>query len=99
MTLTIPISSAKINVLFKAGQLPSIDPANPEFALDLGGMRITSKVNAKAARKLAVHQGGAVLQGTLKNEDGHLVLESAGFTWLDPAPAASETPPNPNGGE
>ena len=35
------------------------------FTLDLGGVRIVSKFNAKAARKLASHGGGAVLQGKL----------------------------------
>jgi hypothetical protein len=31
----------------------------------LGGLEIATKVNPKAARKLAQHKGGAVLQGKL----------------------------------
>jgi hypothetical protein len=48
-------------------------------------------VNAKAARKLAQHNGGAALQGRLIVEGGKLVLAEAGFTWIDPKPAAEAT--------
>ena len=37
---TIPITSAKLNVVFPQGKLPAIDPARPEFMLDLGGVKI-----------------------------------------------------------
>jgi hypothetical protein len=84
----IDIGSAKLNVVFREGELPAIDPANPEFVLFLGGFQITAKVNAKAARKLATHQGGAVLQGKLVSEGGKLALLDAGFTWIDPKPKA-----------
>src|SRR5262249_41983509 len=68
----IPIQGAKLNIVFRAGELPAIDPNNPEFLLALGAVEIRGKVNAKAARKLAVHQGGAVLQGRLIVEAGKL---------------------------
>ena len=45
-----------------------------------------AKVNAKAARKLAQHNGGAALQGRLIVEGGKLVLAEAGFSWIDPKP-------------
>jgi len=51
---------------------------------------IAGKINAKAARKLAAHQGGAVLSGRLlAAEDGNLILAEAGFVWLEPRPSAS----------
>ena len=64
----VDIASAKLNVVFREGQLPVIDPANPAFVLVLGGLEIRGKVNPKAARKLAQHRGGAVLQGKLVAE-------------------------------
>jgi hypothetical protein len=54
------------------------------FVLALGGVEIHGKINPKAARKLAVHAGGAVLQGKLVSEGGKLALLDAGFTWIDP---------------
>ncbi len=86
------IPSAKMTVVFSEGKLPRIDPNNPTFVLVLGGLEIHSKVNAKAARKLAVHPGGAVLQGKLVPEGGKLNLIDAGFTWVDPKPAAPTEP-------
>src|SRR5262249_58457129 len=97
----IPIQSAKMNIVFPEGKLPAIDPARPEFVLVLGTVEIHAKVNAKAARKLAAHPGGAVLQGRLVAEGGRLVLAEAGFTWLDPqaapgpSPAFQQPPPAP----
>jgi hypothetical protein len=88
---TIPVTSCKLQLVFKPGALPVIDPAHPEFELVLGGHRIQGRVNAKAARKLAVHQGGAVLQGRLVEEGGQLVLVEAGFAWVEPK---SETEPS-----
>jgi len=82
----IDIGSAKLNVVFPEGKLPAIDPNNPSFTLVLGGFEIAGKINPKAARKLAAHAGGAVLQGRLIVEGGKLVLAEAGFTWIDPRP-------------
>jgi hypothetical protein len=48
-------------------------------------------ISAKAARKCAVHPGGAVLQGRLIAENGHLRLLDAGLNWLDLQPAPVET--------
>jgi hypothetical protein len=80
----ISITSAKLNVVFPEGKLPAIDPNNPAFVLVLGTVEIHGKVNAKAARKLAAHPGGAVLQGRLVVEAGRLNLLDAGFAWLEP---------------
>jgi hypothetical protein len=87
----VDIASAKLSVVFPEGKLPAIDPANPAFVLVLGGLEIRGKVNPKAARKLAQHRGGAVLQGKLVAEGGQLNLLDAGFSWIDPqAEAATE---------
>jgi len=86
---SIPVTSLKLTLPFKAGELPQIDPANPRFALMLGPLTIMVSVNAKAARKLAMHQGGAVLQGRLMCEGGKLVLAEAGFQMFDAKPAES----------
>jgi hypothetical protein len=90
----LDIASAKLTVVFPEGKLPAIDPADPAFVLVLGGVEIRGKVNPKAARKLAQHQGGAVLQGKLIVEAPGipgLVLLDAGFSWIEPkAEAATE---------
>jgi hypothetical protein len=94
----IDINAIKANIVFPEGKLPAIDPARPEFVLALGPVEITARVNPKAARRLAAHQGGAVLQGRLIVENGKLTLADAGFTWIDPKPAAPPTgqgPPQP----
>jgi hypothetical protein len=83
----ITISSAKLAVVFKAGELPAIGGDDPSFTLVLSGVEIASKVNAKAARKLAAHNGGVVLQGKLIVEAGKLVLAEAGFQFIEPKPA------------
>jgi hypothetical protein len=80
----LDIVNAKLSVVFPEGKLPAIDPADPAFVLVLGGVEIHGKVNPKAARKLAQHQGGAVLQGKVIVEAGKLSLADAGFTWIDP---------------
>ena len=85
----VDIASAKLTVIFPAGKLPAIDPADPAFVLVIGGLEINGKVNPKAARKLSVHPGGAVLQGKLVTEGGKLDLLDAGFTWIDPKPEAA----------
>ena len=93
---TLKISSAKLTIPFKAGELPKVDERDPSILLDLDGFRIAVRINAKAARKLAVHDGGAVLQGRLLVESGHLVLKDAGFQWIEQNPATpSSLPLNP----
>jgi hypothetical protein len=82
----IDIGSAKLAVVFPEGKLPAIDPGAPQFVLALGPFEIRSQVNAKAARKLAAHAGGAVLQGKLISEGGKLALLDAGFSWIEPRP-------------
>jgi hypothetical protein len=94
----IDIASAKLNVVFPEGKLPGIDPNDPSFVLVLGGIEIRGKVNAKAARKLAAHVGGAVLQGRLIVDGGKLSLAEAGFSWIEPKAEAAATPVS-NGGE
>ena len=86
----IPVTSAKLSVVFKAGELPAIDPARSEFILQLGAQQIRASVNAKAARKLAAHQGGAVLQGRLVEQGGKLTLLECGFQFLEPKPPPPE---------
>jgi hypothetical protein len=85
----IDITSAKLNIVFPEGKLPTLDPTDPAFILALGGTQIHGRVNAKAARKLAVHPGGGVLQGRLVVEGGRLNLLDAGFSWIEPKPAES----------
>jgi hypothetical protein len=80
----LDIASAKLTVVFPEGKLPAIDPADPAFTLVLGSHEIHGQVNAKAARKLAQHKGGAVLQGKLVSVGGKLALVDAGFTFIDP---------------
>jgi hypothetical protein len=84
----IDIPSAKLAVVFPAGKLPALDPNDPNFTLALGGFEIRASVNPKAARKLAQHKGGAVLQGRLIVDGGKLVLADAGFSWIEPKPQA-----------
>jgi hypothetical protein len=86
----INIQSAKLNVVFRAGELPTIDPTRPVFTLQLGSHQIHVAVNSKAARKLAVHAGGAVLGGRLVSEGGALKLLESGFQFLGPKPRAQE---------
>jgi hypothetical protein len=84
----IAIGAMKVNIVFREDQLPALDPNHPEFILSLGPFEVRARVNVKTARKLATHQGGAVLQGRLIVERGKLVLDQAGFNWIDPKPAA-----------
>jgi hypothetical protein len=84
--IVIPVTSLKVALPFKAGQLPvAIDPDNPSFVIDLDGLRVLCKINAKAARKLRVHNetgGGAVLSGKLQVVNGELTLVEGGFQFL-----------------
>jgi hypothetical protein len=89
---TIRLQSLKVAIPFRAGELPKIDPNRPMFVLELGTYRIACAVNAKAARKLAVHQGGAVLQGRLVSEGAALKMLDAGFQFFDPKPAEVVSP-------
>jgi hypothetical protein len=84
------IKTAKLNVVFRQGELPPIDVNDPRFVLDLDGVEIQSKINSKAARKLKDHTGGAVLQGRLVVENGQLTLLDCGFQFLDPKPEVSK---------
>jgi hypothetical protein len=90
---TIKTTGLKVVLPFKAGELPAVDPGNPVIQIVLGEHRITAKINAKSARKLAVHPGGAVLQGKLIVEGGKLVLAEAGFQFLDPRTATDAAKP------
>ena len=83
----IAIGAMKVNIVFREDQLPTLDPDHPEFILVFGPFEVRTRINAKTARKLATHQGGAVLQGRLIVERGKLVLDQAGFNWTDPKPA------------
>jgi hypothetical protein len=89
----VPIVSAKLTVVFKLGELPHLDPARPQFVLQLGAQQIHVSINPKAARKLAAHYGGAVLQGRLVDQGGKLVLLEAGFTYLEPKPPEGQEQP------
>jgi len=95
----LPITSAKLSVVFAEGKLPQIDVVDPGFTLVLGGVEIQGRLNPKACRKLAAHQGGAVLQGRLVAEGGRLNLLEAGFTWIEPrAQAGPPAAPQEGGG-
>ena len=78
MTITIP--SAKLTLPFKAGQLPAIDPANPRFTLDLGGVNIRAEVTAKAARKLAAHAGRGRPHGQADGRPGPARAHGGGLS-------------------
>jgi hypothetical protein len=86
----LDIASLKATVVFPEGKLPMIAAADPAFVLVLGGFEIRGSVNPKAARKLAVHKGGAVLQGKLIVEGGKLALADAGFSWIEPKGGPAE---------
>jgi hypothetical protein len=98
----LEIPSAKLNVVFPKGKLPTIDPSNPAFVLVLGSTTMSGKVNAKATRKLAQHEGGAVLQARLIVDGAKLVRADAGFSWIEPknpaAAPASASAENPEDG-
>lgn len=84
----VTITNGKLSIVFKQNALPIVNPSDPRFILNLNGVKIAVQINPKAARKLAAHSGGAVLQGKLVATDsGNLSLRDAGFNWLDPKPA------------
>jgi len=87
----VNVQSCKLTVVFSEGKLPAIDAKAPRFELVLGSLRIGVVINAKSARKLASHPGGAVLQGRLVASQAGLVLEQAGFSWTDAKPATEPT--------
>jgi hypothetical protein len=95
----VDIASAKLNVVFREGELPAIDPADPDFVLVLGGLEIVGKVNPKAARKPAAWAGGVVLQGRLIVGGGKLVLAEAGSSWIDPKAQAGSEAATGGGGQ
>ncbi|MGA2705910.1 MAG: hypothetical protein ABSH35_33115 [Isosphaeraceae bacterium] len=84
---TIPVTALKITLPFRAGELPAIDAADPSFTIELGSLKIQARISPKSARKLASHPGSAVLQGRLVAAQAGLVLEQAGFSWIDAKPA------------
>jgi len=87
---TIPVSSIKAAIVFAAGNLPSVDPSEARIELVFSGLKIEARINRKAAARLSVHHGGAVLQGRLiAGPNNGLVLAEAGFTWLEPRPSPS----------
>jgi hypothetical protein len=88
----ITIGAMKVNIVFREDQLPTLNPDHPEFILVLGPFEVRTRINAKTARKLATHRGGAVLQGRLIVERGKLALDQAGFNWIDPKPAVEPAP-------
>ena len=65
---TINATSLKVVIPFKAGTLPRIDPGDPAFQIMLGSTQILGSINAKAARKLAVHQGPRGAAGPARSE-------------------------------
>ncbi|MBV8268488.1 MAG: hypothetical protein JO252_19335 [Planctomycetaceae bacterium] len=81
---TLPITSAKLTLPFKAGELPRIDPNDPKLILILGGVSIVAQVSAKAARKAGIWAGPAVLQGKLVFQDGRLAILDCGFAFIEP---------------
>jgi hypothetical protein len=91
----ISATSLKATLPFAQGNLPKLDPNDPTFIIDLGGVEISGRLNPKAIRKLAAHRGGAVLQGKMQVETGKLVLLDAGFQLLERRPATPATPASP----
>jgi hypothetical protein len=89
---TIPLSNIKVSLPFKTGALPRIDPNRPEFTLVLGTVHIRGSISAKSARKIAAHQGGAVLQGRLVEQGGKLTLVDGGFSFFDARPVETTSP-------
>ncbi len=88
--ITITVPSLKIAYMFTEGNLPAVDPSDPRFTIALGPATIEVRINRKAAARLSAHHGGAVLQGRLMaGPNNTLVLAEAGFTWLEPRPAAA----------
>ena len=84
----VEATNLKVVLPFKAGNLPAVDPANPMIKIKLGKLNIMCKISPKAARKLAIHAGSAVLQGRLMFDGGgSLVLSEAGFQFVEQRPA------------
>ena len=81
MAITIvSVPSAKLNVVFKEGRLPRVDPADPASRscwADSG----SCQDQREGRHKLAAHPGGAVLQGRLSSRG----VARAGRCWLSVA--------------
>ncbi len=84
---TIAVQAIKVTLPFRTGELPKVPWQDPVFELSLGGLKIECRITAKAARKLSIHSGPALLQGRLVMEGGRLVLLQAGFVFVDLKPA------------
>ncbi len=64
MTKTLQVQSVKLVVPFKAGEVPrDIDPADPRLVIELGGLQIQAKVNAKAATSWPSTPGARSFRG------------------------------------
>jgi hypothetical protein len=84
----------KVSIGFKEGGMPAFDAADPRFEIDLaGGVKISGRLNPKAARKAAGWRGSGVLQGKLTVERGQLVLADAGLTLNEPKPPDTASQP------
>ena len=60
------VTSAKFALAFKAGQLPNIDPDDPQFVINLDGLKIISKVD----------------EGRPKTEGPHRAVRCRRASWL-----------------
>ena len=71
------------HIYVRAGRLPEISPSNPEFEIVVGRLKVRVRVTPRAARRLADHEGPALLVGRLHtDDDGRLVLLNAGFEFI-----------------
>jgi hypothetical protein len=89
---TFVVTSAKLTVTYRAGELPSIDVADPRFLLAVGKHVIDASISSKAARKLSTHGGGAILHGRLVPYGDRLKLIDVGFQFLESKPATPAPP-------
>jgi hypothetical protein len=87
---TTTITSARLGVTFHAGTIPRVPPDKPEFKLALGPLLISVAVSPKTAKRLALHMGGAKLEGRLVTKKGQLQLLDAGFQLFDQQTAQVE---------
>ena len=90
MTKTLQVQSVKLVVPFKAGEVPrDIDPADPRLVIELGGLQIQAKVNAKAAQASPAPRGrgpsGAIDRGGRR--DAHSERSRLPVPGAEPASA------------